>query len=355
MSCMNGFRLPAEWERHAFTQITWPSLCSDWDYMMAEVEDCYVRLAGAIAAFEPLLIVTDDEPRVRRLLGETLADRVSFFVCPVNDTWARDHGFFTVVDSGGDVLLADFQFNGWGLKFAAAKDNLINHNLHNGPLKANPYRSFRKIVLEGGSIESDGQGTILTTSCCLMADNRNWFETKAEAEAMLKDCFNCQRVMWLDHGELVGDDTDGHVDTLARLAPSDTIVYVGRPAESDEQYETLAAMEEELKALRTAEGKPYRLVALPCTAPILDKDDASRLPATYANFYFVNGAILMPTYNVPTDREAMAIMSAAFPGLEVVGVDCRALIRQHGSLHCSTMQFPAGVRLSAENANQHLK
>ena len=351
MSNTNGYRLPAEWERHAFTQITWPSLRSDWEYMMAEVEDCYVRLACAIAAFEPLLIVTDDEARVRKKLGEALSAKVSFFVCPVNDTWARDHGFLTLKNSADEVLLADFQFNGWGLKFAAAKDNLINHNLHEGPLAANPYHSFRKIVLEGGSLESDGHGGILTTACCLMADNRNWFETKAEAEAILKACFSCQRIMWLEHGELIGDDTDGHVDTLARLAPEDTIVYVGRPAESDEQYGSLAAMENELKTLRTADGKPYRLVALPCPPPIFDKDDGSRLPATYANFYFVNGAILMPTYDVPTDNEALNIMSEAFPDLKVVGVDCRALVRQHGSLHCSTMQFPVGVRFAAANVN----
>ncbi len=338
-------RLPAEWEAHSFTQITWPSLSSDWDYMMDQVERCYVDIVKAITRFEPLLIVTDNEKRVRSVLGEALAAKVHFFVCPINDTWARDHGFITLTDSQADATLVDFQFNGWGMKFAADKDNLINQRLFKHCLNANKYQSCLSFVLEGGSIESDGNGTILTTTKCLMAENRNWFTSKAEAEALLKDALHCDRVLWVDNGLLVGDDTDGHVDTLVRLAPGDTLVYVEPPlASSDEQYADLLAMQSDVMSLRKADGSPFRLVPLPCIPPILDEDDGSRLPATYANFYFVNGAILVPTYNVPTDDVALARLAQAFPDYEVVGVDCRALIRQHGSLHCSTMQFPKCVK-----------
>lgn len=339
-------RLPAEWEPHSFTQLTWPGEDSDWAYMMGEVEECYVRMAEAIVRREPLLIVADDVERVRRRLGDALASRVRLFACPTNDTWARDHGAITTLGDDGVPIVNDFQFNGWGLKFAANKDNLITGRLVRGLFGGVRYRDARGVVLEGGSIESDGRGTILTTSCCLLSDNRNGFATKQEAEGMLRAHFACERVLWLDHGELIGDDTDGHVDTLARFAPGDTIVYVGRPnGGSDAQSVSLARMEEQIAQFTTSDGEPYRTVALPCPPPIFDKDDGTRLPATYANFYFVDGAILLPTYGVETDAQAVGVMSEAFPAFEVVPVDCHALIRQHGSLHCSTMQYPQGVKL----------
>ncbi len=339
-------RLPAEWEAHSFTQLTWPGEESDWAYMIDEVEECYVRLAEAIAQREPLLIVADDAGRVRKKMGVALAAKVRLFECPTNDTWARDHGAITTLDGDGSPIVNDFQFNGWGLKFAANKDNLITRRLVRSVLGGLRYQDASGVVLEGGSIESDGRGTILTTSCCLLSDNRNGFATKHEAEEMLRSHFACNRVLWLDYGELIGDDTDGHVDTLARFAPCDTIVYVGTPKDaSDAQSVPLARMEEQILQFTTSCGQPYRTVSLPCPPPIFDKDDGTRLPATYANFYFVSGAILMPTYDVETDAEAVGKMSEAFPAFEVVPVDCRALIRQHGSLHCSTMQYPQGVKL----------
>lgn len=339
-------RLPAEWEPHSFTQLTWPGEESDWAYMIDEVEECYVRLAEAIALREPLLIVADDIGCVRRKLGASLASKARLFACPTNDTWARDHGAITTLDGDGSPIVNDFQFNGWGLKFPANKDNLITRRLANGVLCGVRYRDAMRMVLEGGSIDSDGRGAILTTSCCLLSDNRNGFTSKQDAEDMLRGHFACDRVLWLDYGELIGDDTDGHVDTLARFAPDDTIVYVGRPKDpSDAQSASLVKMEEQVLQFTTSCGKPYRTVALPCPPPIFDKDDGTRLPATYANFYFVNGAILMPTYGVETDAEAVGIMSEAFPTFDVVPIDCRALIRQHGSLHCSTMQYPQGIKL----------
>ncbi len=342
-----SLRLPAEWEPHAFTQLTWPSLNSDWDYMMGQVEECYINMVKAITSFEPLLIVTDDVERVRHILGASLASRVHLFACPINDTWARDHAFITLLSTNSRATLADFQFNGWGLKFAADKDNLINSRLFHSILNDNNYQDSLRTVLEGGSIESDGHGTILTTTNCLLAPNRNCFASKAMAENTLLHALHADRMLWVDHGLLQGDDTDGHVDTLVRFAPNDSIVYVAPPADtSDTQYHSLLAMQDDVRALRTVDGKPYNLIPLPSVPPVYDPDDNSRLPATYANFYFLNGGILMPTYNVATDAEALDVMSQAFPNLKVIPVDCRALIRQHGSLHCSTMQYPVNVNLN---------
>lgn len=344
-------RLPAEWERHAFTQITWPSVDSDWESILDEVEECYVGIVRAITAFEPLLIVTDDPEHVEDILdeefGEAVRGRVTVWECPVNDTWARDHGFITTLARDGRPILTDFLFNGWGLKFASYYDNMINESLHEDLLPYVDYRDARRIVLEGGSIESDGHGTIMTTEECLFAPNRNYFKSHEEAEDMLRRTLGATRVLWIRSGYLSGDDTDSHVDTLARFAPDNSIVYVTCADPSDEHYEDLKEMEREIAEFRTADGLPYRLVPLPMVPAVYDpEDDEERLPATYANFYFVNGAILMPVYGEPTDEAALEIMAGAFPDYRIVPVDARVLIRQHGSLHCSTMQYPVSVDAS---------
>jgi len=200
-------------------------------------------------------------------------------------------------------------------------------------------------VLEGGSIESDGQGTIFTTSCCLLAPHRNQPLTKDQIEERLKEYLCAERVLWIDHGQLTGDDTDGHIDTLVRIAPNDTLLYIGCDDPQDEQYEELHLMEEQLRTFRTTDGKPYRLLQLPMPRAIFD--ECQRLPATYANFLVINGAVLCPTYNQPDlDAEALRIIGEAFPDREIVGIDCRSLIKQHGSLHCCTMQFPIQCSLS---------
>lgn len=341
----NNFRLPAEWERHAFTQMAWPSAATDWDYMLDEATACFTELATAVATYEPLLIVTDVPELVKQALdGRTLKFPVIIHECPINDTWTRDTGAITVLDADCKPTLVDFQFNGWGLKFAADKDNQINAELRRVFFPSLSFSSQLTTVLEGGSIESDGNGTILTTRQCLFAPNRNEFESEAQAEVRINEALRANhRFLWLTAGHLDGDDTDGHVDTLARLMPGDTIAYVKCYDKSDDHFEDLDLMEQQIKEFRTADGKPYNLLPLPMTPPIFDPDNGERIPATYANFYFVNGAILMPTYAVPTDDEALEAVRSAFPDYEVVGVDCRALIRQHGSLHCSTMQFPEVV------------
>ena len=312
-----AYRLPAEWEPQSGVQLTWPHAKTDWAPMLSEVTKTYEEMAREIRLREPLLIVGP----------------------PSDDTWARDHGFISLTPN----LLLDFCFNGWGEKFPAQQDNAINRRLYEDGSVKGEYVNHLDFVLEGGSIESDGKGTIFTTSCCLLAPHRNLPLTKEQIEERLKEYLYADRVLWIDHGQLTGDDTDGHIDTLVRIAPDDTLLYVGCDDPQDEQYEGLRLMEEQLKTFRTIDGKPYTLKKLPMPRPIYD-EDGQRLPATYANFLIINGAVLCPTYAQPDlDAEALRIIGEAFPDREIVGIDCRSLIKQHGSLHCCTMQFPIGV------------
>lgn len=337
MDSKNYF-LPAEWHPQSFIQLTWPHQDTDWSYMLDEVEECFLNLAREIASRQPLLLVAPEFPKA--LENFEFKENVFYVECPTNDTWARDHGFISLLNEQEEVRLVDFCFNGWGMKFAACKDNLINSQLVKGSLLNGTYQNCRNFVLEGGSIESDGEGTLLTTSLCLLAPNRNDTLDKQEIEDYLKKSFNLKQVLWLDHGYLAGDDTDSHIDTLARLCPDQTICYVQCTDTEDEHYTELKKMEEQLKEFRTLDNEPFRLLGLPMPEAIFD-EDGERLPATYANFLIMNDAVLYPTYDQPeNDRKAACVLQEAFPGKEIVGVDCRALIKQHGSLHCVTMQYP---------------
>ena len=326
-------RMPAEWELQSMVQLTWPHKDTDWAPILPEITAVYNEMAREIRKREKLLIVAPAEVQPPTLNSYLIT-------LNTNDTWARDHGFITVEEITANSqkpktkILLDFCFNGWGEKFEATLDNEINRHLYDQGLIKGIYESHLDFVLEGGSIESDGKGTIFTTSCCLMAPHRNQPLTQSEIEQRLKQSLGAERVVWINHGSLIGDDTDGHIDTLVRICPDDTLLYIG----SDEEHPDLLLMEEELKTFRTLEGKPYRLLKLPLPRPIYDGDD--RLPATYANYLVINDAVLVPTYNQPDlDQEAMRIIQQAFPDRDIVGIDCRAVIKQHGSLHCCTMQY----------------
>ena len=337
-----NYFLPAEWHPQSYIQLTWPHSGTDWNNMLDDVEACFLNLAREIASRQPLLLVAPEYPEI--LKGLDCKDNIHFIECPTNDTWARDHGFITLLQNDGTPLLLEFCFNGWGLKFAANKVNLINTRVYQSKLLNGEYINCRNFVLEGGAIESDGQGTLLTTSTCLLAPNRNDTMDRSELETYLKERFNLQQILWLDHGFLAGDDTDSHVDTLARLCTDYTNVYVQCTDSSDEHYKELQLMEEQLKPFRTLEGKPFRLLPLPMAEAVYD-EEGERLPATYANFLIMNKAVLYPTYNQPeNDQLAANVLSQAFPDREIVGIDCRALIQQHGSLHCVTMQYPENVK-----------
>lgn len=334
--------LPAEWASQSGVQLTWPHAETDWAYMLGEVQECFVSIAREIARREKLLIVTPEPEEVMKQIAATVnMENVRFLECETNDTWARDHGAITLMDAEGPSLL-DFKFNGWGLKFASDKDNLITRRAVEAGVLEGKYANRLGFVLEGGSIESDGMGTLLTTSECLLSPNRNGQMNRVEIEEYLRSVFHLQRVLWLDHGYLAGDDTDSHIDTLARFCSSDTIAYVQCTDTEDEHYEELHKMEEQLKTFRTLSGEPYRLLALPMVDKI--EEEGERLPATYANFLIMNDAVLYPTYCQPVnDARAKDVLQTAFPDYEIIGIDCRALIKQHGSLHCVTMQYPVGV------------
>lgn len=325
------WRFPAEWEPQWGVQLTWPHAATDWAPILEEITETYKEIAREISAREALLIVAPESAR------PTISYPLS--AIPSNDTWARDHGFITLVDDQGHARLLDFCFNGWGEKFAADLDNAINRRLYEEEKLQGEYIDCLDFVLEGGSIESDGKGTVFTTTGCLLAPHRNQPLTQAQIEQRLKQELHAERILWIDHGNLTGDDTDGHIDTLVRICPNDTLLYVGCDDPDDEQYTELKLMEEQLKTFRTLDGKPYRLLKLPMPRPIYD--DGDRLPATYANFLVINGAVLCPTYAQPDlDAEALRLIKEAFPDREIVGIDCRSIIKQHGSLHCCTMQFP---------------
>ena len=334
--------LPAEWAPEIGIQLTWPHAGTDWAHMLTEVQVCFAAIAREITQRELLLIVTPEPEEVKKQISATVnMQNVRFMECETNDTWARDHGAITMLDAEGASLL-DFMFNGWGLKFASDKDNLITRQAVKVGFLNGRYVNRLGFVLEGGSIESDGLGTLLTTSECLLSPNRNGQMSRDEIEDYLCSVFHLKQVLWLDHGYLAGDDTDSHVDTLARLCSPDTIAYVQCTDTQDEHYEALHQMEEQLKTFRTLNGNPYRLLAWPMVDKI--EEEGERLPATYANFLIMNDAVLYPTYRQPeNDQRAKEVLQEAFPEYEIVGIDCRTLIKQHGSLHCVTMQYPAGV------------
>jgi agmatine deiminase len=333
-------RLPAEWEPQSAVQLTFPHKNTDWADVLDEVLPCFVEIAQTISRFQPVMVVCTHIAETRALFQDADLHNIILLEAPSNDTWARDHGAITVEENGKPVLL-DFVFNGWGLKFPADKDNRITQHLYNKGAFNTGIRPGG-IVLEGGALESDGLGTMLTTSECMLSPNRNPHLSREQIETYLKDCFGLQRVLWLDHGYLAGDDTDSHIDTLARFCSPDTIAYVKCTDASDEHFVALQQMEAELRQFRTSDGAPYKLIPLPWPDACFDSDE-NRLPATYANFLIINGAVLVPTYQVPQDEEALRIFSAIFPDREIIGIDCRSLILQHGSLHCVTMQYPLNV------------
>jgi agmatine deiminase len=336
-------RLPAEWEAQDAVLLAWPHAASDWQPILPQIEAVFRELSFQICRFERLLVATPEPQRVEEQLRQAGCDlsRVSLFQVPTNDTWSRDFGPITIFEEDKPKLL-DFGFNGWGLKFAADQDNQVTRTLHQlGAFGATPLETSG-LILEGGSIESDGAGTLLTTTECLLGPNRNPQLTRQQLTTELQRLLGVEQILWLEHGYLAGDDTDSHIDTLARLCPGDTIVYVHCDDPGDEHSAALLAMAEQLSDLRTRSGKPFRLIPLPWPQARYD-DEGQRLPATYANYLVINGAVLVPTYADPSDAGALQALAQAFPDREIIGIDCRPVIWQHGSLHCITMQIPEGV------------
>lgn len=321
---MTTDRFMAEWEPHGTVMLSWPHSATDWNYMLQEVQACYHALIDALLQVGEQVVLLAPENEAPKF------DRQGLHIIHIdtNDTWIRDYGPLSL--SSG--ILLDFRFNAWGQKFASNFDNQTSCTLADRGIISAPLQCHKDFVFEGGSIESDGCGTLLTTSCCLLAPNRNEPMTREEISRQVLSRLHARKLLWLECDPLPGDDTDGHIDTIARLAPANTIIY------------TVEAHLEQLQKMTNADGVPFNLVHLPMPDPIFDPDDASPLPATYANYLVTSNAVLMPTYNQPAnDEAAMQTLQAVFPGRQVVAVDCRALIRQHGSLHCATMQVPTNA------------
>lgn len=326
--------------------LTWPHPGTDWGRGLQQAEGVFLDIARAVTERERLLVVCRDpahQEHVRLLLaGEGVAlEALSLPLAPSNDSWARDHGPITILEDGTPRMMS-FRFNGWGNKYPANLDAAITGRLHEaGAFGATPLERV-ELVLEGGSIDSDGQGTLLTTSRCLLSQQRNPGTSRIAMDEALGKSLGARRLLWLKHGMLIGDDTDGHVDMLARFCAPDTIVHTACDNSDDEHFRELQAMAAELARFRTERGDPYRLVPLPLPEPKRDDQDY-RLPASYANFLIINGAVLVPVYGDAADDVALQRLGDCFPDRRLVAIPALPLIRQYGSLHCVTMQLPEGV------------
>ena len=328
--------LPSEWQRQRAVLMAFPHKNSDWNSDLNSALVPFIRIAQAIAYTTPVYIVCDDKEAISGLFCSPR--NLSFIEIATNDTWIRDYGYISVVEEG-EVKLLNFEFNAWGAKFDFKLDNEVNKKLHKkGYMGVTPLETI-DFVLEGGAIESDGLGTIMTTTTCLCNANRNGGLSKGEVEEKLKENLGAKRILWLDYGYLAGDDTDSHIDTLARFVSHDTITYVQCLDVEDEHYEELKKMEEQIKGFETFKGEPYTLFPLPMPKAKYDKDN-NRLAATYANFLITNGTLIYPTYSVEEDKVADEIFKNFFVGREIIPVECSRLIEEGGSLHCSTMQVP---------------
>lgn len=336
-----SLRLPAEWEFDADILLAWPHPDTDWLYMLSEVQKCYIDIITHLTQFGIRVILLAPSRNIPQLANIPHQSLIIVEV-PTDDTWTRDYGPISFIDNDGHWKVADFKFNGWGLKFPAKYDNLTTRFLVDNHIISAPCLSNLDFVLEGGGIESDGKGTILTTSRCQFSINRNGGIHNPSLIDSLKSRLHSRRILFIDHGYLIGDDTDSHIDTLARFAPGDSILYVGCDDPSDEQFSELQAMRDDLSRLRTAEGLPYNLIQLPLPEPIFDTD-GNRLPATYANFLATSKAVFLPVYGQPQrDNLAEQILKIVFH-LPIVTINCLPLIQQHGSLHCATMQLPKQI------------
>lgn len=348
-----NFRLLPEWAEQDAVMLTWPHKNTDWADNLARVEPVYIELAKHITAQQALVIVAHDEAlktHINSLLNDAgiKQTRVYFVVTPTNDTWARDHGPLTcsAIEKPEQLKVYDFTFNGWGNKFESALDNQINHILVKQLSNINNQYQALDMVLEGGGIEINEHGVLLTTSECLLNKNRNPNLTPSDIEVLLKAHLGATRFLWVDHGYLAGDDTDSHIDTLVRFAPNNTLVYVKCDDESDEHFSALDAMEKQLKSFKTADNTPYKLIELPWPKAVYD-DENTRLPATYANYLIINNTVLVPTYDDASDQRALTQVQKAYPEHTIIGVNCLPIIEQFGSLHCITMQLPRGFLAGA--------
>jgi agmatine/peptidylarginine deiminase len=343
---MRRLRLVPETAPQSGVLLTWPHPDTDWKHSLESVEACYSEIAARILDYEALLVVchdSDHREHVRGLLSQSgqQQETVQFCIAPTNDTWIRDYGPLSV-STGAGLRLLDFAFDGWGKKYPANLDDAVTARLYTAGVFGVTPCQRDSFILEGGSIDTDGHGTLLTTSRCLLANNRNPGYDRQAMEQLFAQRMGVENILWLEHGGLEGDDTDAHIDMLARFCSPRIIAYTSCADPADSHHAELAAMEQQLGSFRDPRGQPYRLVPLPLPQPICDAA-GQRLPASYANFLAINGAVLVPVYDDPADSLALERLAECFPDREILAVNSLPLIQQFGSLHCATMQLPEGI------------
>ncbi|GAB4391619.1 MAG: agmatine deiminase family protein [Gammaproteobacteria bacterium] len=338
----NSRILLAEWHPQYSVLLTWPHHRSDWADMLDAADQQYIELVKAINPYQAVTIICYDsvhQNHIKQLLTPYNFKQfpINYVNIPTNDTWVRDYAPITIATS--ECLLAlDFEFNAWGNKYDFIYDNAVNAQLAQHRCIEYP-REAINLILEGGSIDSDGQGTLLTTTACLLNNNRNPNLNQLQLTQQLQKYLGVNLIHWLNHGYLEGDDTDSHVDMLARFIDPHTIAYTTCDDCDDPQYWPLKLLEEELIQLRDTQNEPYKLVALPIPKPIYNLS-SQRLPASYANFLIINNAVLIPQYRDAMDQIILARLAPYFPDRKLIPVPARTLIHQHGSIHCATMQIP---------------
>jgi agmatine deiminase len=344
---MRHYRMPAEWEPHLATYLVWPHNLDTWPDKFEPVQPAYARMAAAIAEFEPIRVLiksADEAEPVRALIRSAvsraeLMERVELIVEPTNDSWIRDHGpiFVNKIsdDAGASQIALDWIFNSWGEKYGAYDlDDAI-------PRKLGARFGFEVVepglVLEGGSIDVNGEGLLLTTESCLLNRNRNPHLSQAPIEEYLMTYIGATHVLWLGDG-IKGDDTDGHIDDLARFVTPHSVVTVVEDDPADANYHALQDNLKRLHAMRDEHRRPLRIETLPMPTPVVYDD--TRLPASYANFYIANGGVIMPTFDCPADAIAMRTLQRLFPSRRVIGVPSIDLVWGLGAVHCLTQQHP---------------
>ena len=335
-------RFPAEWELQDAILLALPHKQTDWVKNLEDVIDCYLKIAVEITKHQSLILLTDDKTMAKKIFSDINPDNIIIVEAPYNDTWVRDYGAITVIVDQ-EFHLLDFTFNGWGNKYRFEKDNLINKLVFKNNIFTEKINlTSINFILEGGAIESNGKGSLLTTSKCLLSKSRNKYLNKTEIENILKKYFGVQNILWLDYGYLKGDDTDGHIDTIARFSDENTIIYSISDNITDFHFYELQKMKNQLQSFKNELGQPFSLIPILLPDPCYNKK-GKRLPATYTNFLIMNKMVLLPVYNVKQDNKALEIIQKCFPKKEIIGIDCTSLIQENGSLHCISMQYPKGI------------
>lgn len=339
-----GFRMPAEWLRHTATWLTWPKDPETWPERVAQVEEIFLRMMAALAPHEIVNLLVDDaaaEANVRGRCAFTGAENIRYLQVRTVDSWIRDYGPNFLTNSTRELAYNDWIFNAWGNKYEALKsDDSIPSRLES--LLGVP-RFEPGIVMEGGSIEVNGAGCVLTTEQCLLNPNRNPNLNKNEIEQYLKDYLGVDKVLWLGEG-IVGDDTDGHIDDIARFVAPDVIVCAVEEDPEDANYDLLQDNLKRLRSMTDAAGRPFEIVTLPMPGVVggtsTDSRNLDRLPASYANFYIANNVVLAPVFGHANDPRALETLERLFPERRVVGINCEPLVWGMGTIHCVTQQQP---------------